>query len=107
MSITHSHEKVYNCGGFVYEPIVKESIVASFPKFTFSISLPKVKRLIFNPPATIVYWTDGTKTVVKAQDEEFDEEKGLAMAFMKKNSKDWNKYGKIIKNAERPYQTKK
>lgn len=44
-----------------------------------------VKKLIFNYPATIVFWADGTKTVVKAQnDEVFDLEKGFAMAFMKK-----------------------
>ena len=46
---------------------------------------PKIKNLIFNPPATIVFWTGGTKTVVKCQNhEEFDPEKGLAMAFFKK-----------------------
>ena len=46
---------------------------------------PQIKKLIFNPPATIVFWNDGTKTVVKCQNyEEFDPEKGLAMAFFKK-----------------------
>ena len=46
---------------------------------------PHIKNLIFNPPATIVFWNDGTKTVVKCQNhEEFDPEKGLAMAFFKK-----------------------
>ena len=44
----------------------------------------EIKRVIFNDPATIVFWTDGTKTVVKAVDEEFDKEKGLAMAIAKK-----------------------
>ena len=46
-----------------------------------------IKKVIFNDSATIVYWMDGTKTVVKrwAEDEsEFDKEKGLAMAFVKK-----------------------
>lgn len=44
-----------------------------------------VKKVIFNPPATIVYWFDGTKTIVKAQDGEiFDKEKGFAMACAKK-----------------------
>ena len=47
--------------------------------------LPIIERVIFNDPATIVFWSDGTKTVVKAQDgEEFDPEKGLAMAMSKK-----------------------
>ena len=46
---------------------------------------PQIKKLIFNPPATIVFWNDGTKTVVKCQNhEEFAPEKGLAMAFFKK-----------------------
>lgn len=44
----------------------------------------KIKKVIFNDPATIVFWNDGTKTVVKAHDEEFDPEKGLAMAISKK-----------------------
>lgn len=43
-----------------------------------------IKKVIFNDPATIVFWNDGTKTVVKAHDEEFDPEKGLAMAISKK-----------------------
>lgn len=44
-----------------------------------------IKDVIFNDPATIVFWEDGTKTVVKAQDgEPFDPEKGLAMAISKK-----------------------
>lgn len=43
-----------------------------------------IKEVIFNDPATIVIWQDGTKTVVKAYDEEFDKEKGLAMAIIKK-----------------------
>ena len=40
-----------------------------------------IKNVIFNPPATIVFWEDGSKTVVKAQGEIFDPEKGLAMAI--------------------------
>ena len=45
----------------------------------------EIKNVIFNPPATIVFWADGTKTVVKTQvDDEFDPEKGLAMAISKK-----------------------
>lgn len=46
--------------------------------------VPRIKNVIFNDPATIVFWSDNTKTVVKAQDEPFDPEKGLAMAICKK-----------------------
>ena len=46
---------------------------------------PAIKDVIFNPPATIVFWSDNTKTVVRAQDDEsYDPEKGLAMAISKK-----------------------
>ena len=45
---------------------------------------PEADRVIFNPPATIVYWKDGSKTVVKTHGEDFDEEKGFAMAVVKR-----------------------
>lgn len=45
----------------------------------------KPKKVIFHNPATIVYWSDGSKTVVKAQEGDgWDEEKGLAMCYVKK-----------------------
>lgn len=48
-------------------------------------TIPKITKVIFNDPATIVFWADGTKTVVKCDDGEcFDREKGLAMAVSKK-----------------------
>ncbi|OUQ31098.1 hypothetical protein [Massilimicrobiota sp. An134] len=44
-----------------------------------------IKNVIFNDPATIILWNDGTKTVVKAQgDDVYDPEKGLTMAIVKK-----------------------
>lgn len=47
--------------------------------------IPHIENVIFNNPATIIFWKDGTKTVVKAQDgEAYDPEKGLAMAICKK-----------------------
>ena len=50
-----------------------------------SSHIPEIKNVIFNDPATIVFWNDGTKTVVKCQPgDSFDPEKGLAMAIVKK-----------------------
>lgn len=44
-----------------------------------------VARIIFSPPATIVFWKDGTKTVVKCADgEPFSEYNGFAAALLKK-----------------------
>ena len=45
----------------------------------------QVDRIIFSPPATIVFWKDGTKTVVKCADgEPFSEYNGFAAALLKK-----------------------
>lgn len=42
-----------------------------------------IEKVIFNPPATIVIFKDGTKEVVKcAEGDEFVPEIGLAMALM-------------------------
>ena len=60
-------------------------------------NIPKIKNVIFNKPATIVFWEDGTKTVVKAIDEPFDEEKGLAMAIAKKALGNTGSYYDVIK----------
>lgn len=49
------------------------------------INTQRIKKVIFNDPATIVFWSDGTKTVVKrGENDTFDPEKGLAMAISKK-----------------------
>lgn len=47
---------------------------------------PTIENVIFNPPATIVFWSDHSKTVVKAdlEYEAYDPEKGIAMAIAKK-----------------------
>lgn len=45
----------------------------------------RIKKVIFNKPATIILWEDGTKTVVKCQPgDRYDKEKGFAFALMKK-----------------------
>ena len=45
----------------------------------------KIKKVIFNNPATIVFWKDGTKTVVKCgKNDIYDKEKGLALCIAKK-----------------------
>lgn len=44
-----------------------------------------IKKVIFNAPATIVLWTDNTKTVVKCgKNDTYDAEKGLALCIAKK-----------------------
>ena len=59
--------------------------------------LPEIERLIFNDPATIVYWSDGTKTVVKCQQgDTFSAETGLMAAMLKRFMGNDNSYNKVI-----------
>lgn len=61
-------------------------------------NLPEIKNVIFNEPATIVLWTDGTKTVVKCQEGEgYDPEKGIAMAISKKALGNKGNYCEVFK----------
>ena len=58
-----------------------------------------IKNVVFNDPATIVEWKDGTKTVVQARDgEKFDPEKGLAMAISKKAMGNKRDYYHVFKH---------
>jgi hypothetical protein len=63
--------------------------------------IPGIEDVIFNGPATIVKWSDGTKTVVKCcEDDLFDPEKGLAMAISKKALGDLKEVKKWTKKHE-------
>ena len=73
----------------------------------------KISKVIFNDPATIVFWKDGTKTVVKCGENDiYDPEKGLAMAVAKKflgtnksHSNYMNEFNKWLPKDEEPDQT--
>lgn len=68
--------------------------------------LHMIDHVILNAPATIVFWKDGTKTVIKCkEDDVYDPEKGIAMAFTKKvlgnNYNYINKFNTIMKKAKK------
>lgn len=56
-----------------------------------------IKKIILNDPATIILWADGSKTVVKAHNEDFDAEKGIAMCFMKKACDNKGSFNNVFK----------
>ena len=69
-------------------------------------ALPEIKDVIFNDPATIVFWSDGTKTVVKCQDDDiYDPEKGLTMAISKKALGNKGNYCNVIKKWTEKYES--
>jgi hypothetical protein len=58
----------------------------------------KIKEVIFNDPATIVIWSDGTKTVVKCQPNDvYSKETGLAMCIAKKFLGNKGNFNKVFK----------
>lgn len=64
-----------------------ESLMLNFGSMIFQPldATPKVDHIIYNGPATIVFWKDGTKTVVKvAEDGEFNVYWGFCAALAEK-----------------------
>lgn len=67
------------------------NVVHKDESFTFydiiskELILPKIERVLFNSPATIVFWGDGTKTVVKCMKEDiYNKETGFMYCVLKK-----------------------
>lgn len=57
-----------------------------------------IKDVRFSPPATIVFWSDNTKTVVKAQSGElYDKEKGLMACIIKRITGNTGRYNELFK----------
>lgn len=77
MDVKTLYDKVFAAKPGQYE-IAKDDEIIRGSRF------PKIKNVIFNEPATIVFWSDNTKTVVKCYEEPFDPEKGIAIAYAKK-----------------------
>jgi hypothetical protein len=60
--------------------------------------MPDIEQVIFQNDLTIVVWSDKSRTLVKCSEENFDKEKGLAMAISKKFM-DRNKFKKLLEKA--------
>ena len=59
--------------------------------------VPHIDHVIFNGPATIVFWKDGTKTVVKLNEEYVDDRrKAILYAFIRKIYGEGRPYHDII-----------
>ena len=68
-------------------------------------AMPEIEKVIFNDPATVVIWNDGTKTIVKTRQkgkkkDKFSPEFGLAMAIAKKYYGNRSKFVKAVENAK-------
>ena len=92
------------CGGFTY---LSDAVKKSFSQKPFKVGKNKFDydKIIFNGPATIIIWKDGSKTIAKASEDEFDfdPEKGVAICFMKKML-GHTETNKILRNAHKQYE---
>ena len=78
--VEFTSEYTFDCNGHLVE--AKATRVEKEPS---GYVLPEIKRIVFNPPATIVFWADGDKTVAKCMDgQKFEEYAGFSAACMKK-----------------------
>lgn len=83
--LKHDHEDQIDSMTALFQADVKRQLNAAFGKSSVPIDISgRIKKVIFNPPATIIFWKDGSKTVVKCDGEAFDPEKGMAMAISRK-----------------------
>lgn len=66
---------------YIYDAITCSNIIFNGkPK----LALPEIDKVIFHAPATVIIFKDGTKSVVKCSEhDEYDPEKGFAMALLK------------------------
>ena len=91
-SLSYEQRIKIKLDGLIEQYSSMESGVSNIP---FDMMYEKV---IFNEPATIVIWKDGSKTVVKCQkNDEYDPEKGLALCFMKKALGNKGNFNNILK----------
>lgn len=92
-------EDVYNSMTDVPQKVCQFLVGEALEKGSFAPD--SIKKVIYNDPATIIFWSDGTKTVVKCMEgENYDPEKGFMAAVTKKVFGD--KYGWVMRHHVKP-----
>lgn len=99
---TNGHELLIQVEELDLDPCTLPTITAHFMSSYFELSKGKkdgpIKKVIFNNPATIVIWSDNTKTVVKCQPgDTYSEELGLAMCISKKYLGNKGNFNEVFK----------
>ena len=96
--------------------VILESFLDAFPDVKLAIAtvpikereeikynidiVKNIKRIICNDPATIIFWNDGTKTVVKCDEMDYyDAEVGIKTAILKKLLGNKSNYNNLIYKA--------
>lgn len=96
LKIGYADTDIYSVTKDLSNAIIENTYKINYYDMMF-MRQPEIKKVIFNDPATIVYWEDRTKTVVKCEKEKYDPEKGLAMAIAKKALGNQGNYFEVFK----------
>lgn len=88
-------DKNMTLGNLVLDEIKDIKFINQLPNFDKN----EIKDVRYNDPATIVFWKDGTKTVVKCQKDKgdtYNPELGLAMCIIKKMCDNKGNYNDVF-----------
>lgn len=104
LEFEHEHEEEHfiNAVGYILESMgedienfIDNQIAAERHSLDRAIDLDKeIEKVVFNDPATVIFWKDGEKTVSKAKNgDKFNKETGLAMALVRRlcGNRNYNK----------------
>ena len=82
-------------------------VASNYPRVKVTVSseaiMPRIKKVIFNPPATIVFWDDDTKTVVKDTDGGWEKVRKSPKAKRQKKLEAWKEAGLLNAIAKKFY----
>lgn len=100
----------YNANGFSISDVMFDKILLG--KYLLDdkdkLNPDNIERVIFNPPATIILFKDGSKTVVKTtKGDKFDYELGFLYAMAKHIFPERNQFKKFIKKWKEESQKEK
>ena len=107
--VTHCQERFYISAPIIYgkgsvqKYILDHTYTSTDPTVYQDIApktqyIPEIKNVYFNNPVTVVMWSDGTKTIVRCQDDDFySEEAGLAICIAKKALGNKGNFNNIFK----------
>ena len=77
--------------------VLEKSLGTKKNNFRINYHIFGISKVISNEPATIVFWKDGTKTVVKCQEgDTYDLEKGILYAIIRKVYGEGREYTNIL-----------
>ena len=84
-----------------------DGLMKELTKMNLYKNLPStVEKIVYNGPATIVFWSDGTKTVIKCHEgDQFDEVTGFLLCCLRKMLTQ-NSYSELCEVLDRVYASK-